>query len=95
MMVGIGKDLLDSCGRRQRLCVAWVRAEIGEGEYYRDGFADGQLIGAEVVASEWRYEKMMARPYFSISFSLDIIRNVRAAMKNSEITSLSSGGNGG
>lgn len=60
------------------------------GEYYRDGFTDGQLIGADVGADEWRREKMMARPYFSISFSLDIIRNVRAAMDNPEITSLRS-----
>lgn len=65
------------------------------GEYYRDGFTDGQLIGADVAVDEWRREKMMARPYFSISFSLDIIRNVRAALDNPEITSLRSNQGGG
>ena len=33
-------------------------------------------------------ERMAPRPYFSISFSLDIIRNVRAALARDEVTSI-------
>ena len=59
-----------------------------EGQYYRDGFSDGSLVPAGAVAAEWSGSRMMPHPYFSVSLSLDIIRNVRAAMDNPTITSL-------